>query len=170
MSSHSESSGNEPEPVDEKTYQLGLFSSRLKEYVVVYTGLVKAKTELKLTPYYPRLKGLFPGEPKLADVLVLKALEDGQEKTLKALNLSEVEISELKVVKLNSKSSPKDGPKRNKADDDYREETGLEILAQLPENVEISLEYSTSLELVFVRSGETIRLHSLIINNTEVLN
>jgi hypothetical protein len=41
---------------------------------------------------------------------------------------------------------------------------------QLPENVEISLEYSTSLELVFMRVQQHIKLCALIINNTEVLN
>jgi len=169
MSSHSESSGNEPVEADEKTYQLGLFSSRLKGYVAVYVGMVKAKTELQLVTYYPRLKGYFPGDPELADILTLKKMDDSGEKSLKEINLSEVEISELKVVKPN-KASPSSGPKRSKADDDYHEETGLEILAQLPEDIEISLEYSTSLELIFVRTGQAVRLHALIINNTEILN
>lgn len=169
MSSHS--SGNELDSSDEKTYHLGLFSPRLKAFVGTHTGLVKAKTEIQLTEYYPRLKGLFPGDAKLPDVVILKKLDAGQATALKEINLSEVEVSELKVVKINTKpSTGKPGAKRVKVDDDYYEETGIEIVRQLPENVEISLEYSTSLELVFIRSGDAIRLHALIINNTEILN
>lgn len=153
---------------------MGLFSTRCKnECIASYTGVAKAKMELKLCTYYPRLKDLFLDEPLKADIIVLKKKVAGQLVKVKELNLSEIEVSELKIIKSNGKPDKKplkENGKRGYVDDDYQEETGMETLLQLPENVEISLEYSTSLELVFMRSGQTIRLHSLVINNTEILN
>jgi hypothetical protein len=129
--------------------------------------------ELKLCTYYPRLKDLYLDEPLQADIIVLKKKVDEQLVKVKEINLSEIEVSELKIIKTNGKPDKKplkENGKRGYVDDDYEEETGADILMQLPENVEISLEYSTSLELVFMRSGQTIRLQSLVINNTEILN
>jgi hypothetical protein len=174
MSSHSESSLNDPGESDENTYQLGLFSFRASnECIASYTGSVKAKTELRFGTYYPRLKGLFPGEPEVSDIITLSKRVGDQFIKIKELNLSEIEVSELKIVKTSGKIDKKpvkENGKRVYVDDDYEEETGAQILMQLPENVEISLEYSTSLELVFMRVQQHIKLCALIINNTEVLN
>jgi hypothetical protein len=173
MSSHSSSSTDDQ--AETKTYKLGLFSSRLRDKCIAsYVGGVKAKTEIRVGgAYYPRLKGLFPLDPSVGDIIALKKDVDGELIQLKSLNLSEIELSELKVVKTSGKPDKrpvKEKGKRGHADDDYEEETGEQILMQLPENVEISLEYSSSLELVFMRNGRTICLHSLVINNTDVLN
>lgn len=173
MTSHSESSSSDPGETNENTYQLGLFSQRAKnECIASYCGLVRAKTEMRCGTFYPRLKGLFPGEPDVADIIVLSKRVGEQTIKLKELNLSEIEVSELKVVKTSGKIDRKpikENGKRIYVDDDYEEESGQQLLMQLPEDVEISLEYSTALELVFMRVGEHIRLCALIINNTEIL-
>lgn len=126
---------------------------------------------MRLCTYYPRLKGLFPGEPD-PDVLVLSKWEANQVVKLKEIDVSELELSELKSVKLSGKLDKrpsKGGGKRGCVDEDYREPTKEETLLDIDEDVEILREYSASLDLVFVRSGSEILLTALVINNVEIL-
>jgi hypothetical protein len=163
MTSTSESSSV---AINNKTYNLGLFSARLKGCI----GLVKARFEVKLEIpvelYFPRLKNLFPGDPELEDIVTLSKIpETGEPIPLKSINFSEIEVAELRIIKQKDIGKPS----KRKQDADYEEETGAQIVAKLPVDTEIALEYSSSLDLIFVKTNGHIVLRTVVVTNSDIL-
>lgn len=161
MTSTSDSSSEEVG----KTYYLGLFSQRCNGFIGAKEAAFVVKIEIPVERYYPRLKNIYPGEVD-EDIIVLSKIVEGTSLIeLKRINLSEIELADLRVIK------QKDIGKlsKKKHDDDYEDETGAQIMSQLPSDVEIVLEYSSSLELVFVKQENHILLRTVIVTNSDIL-
>lgn len=149
-----------------KTYHLGLFSARLKGCIGVAKSTFAVKLEIPVKQYYPALKNIFPGDPEIEDIVTLSKIpETGPPIPLKTINLSEIEVAELRIIK----QKDFDKASKRKHDADYEEETGAQIIARLPEDVEIALEYSTSLDLIFVKHAEHVMLRTVVITNADIL-